>query len=113
MPLPDNPWSRGKCGLKALQYMALGIPTVCSDVGVNADIIRDGDNGFLAATEEEWVEKLRRLLRSAQLRQQLGRAGRATVEARYAAQVQAPRVYRILESVVADRQQQRHAIKGR
>jgi len=52
MPLPDEPWSRGKCGLKALQYMALGIPTMCSPVGVNSEIIQDGMNGCIAATEK-------------------------------------------------------------
>jgi glycosyltransferase involved in cell wall biosynthesis len=102
MPLPDESWSRGKCGLKALQYMALGIPTVCSPVGVNSEIIQDGVNGFLAATEDEWVEKLTRLLHDKELRQQLGAAGRATVEAKYSAAVQAPRVYEILRSVVAE-----------
>jgi glycosyltransferase involved in cell wall biosynthesis len=80
MPLPDESWSRGKCGLKALQYMALGIPTCCSPVGVNSDIIQDGVNGFLAATEDEWVEKLTQLLHDQNLRQRLGAAGRATVE---------------------------------
>jgi len=100
MPLPEDPWSRGKCGLKALQYMALGIPAVCSPVGVNSEIISDGENGFLADSEDEWIEKLARLLRSAELRERLGLAGRATVEARYSAKVQAARVYRILESVV-------------
>ena len=102
MPLPDDSWSRGKCGLKALQYMALGIPTVCSPVGVNSEIIQDGVNGFLAATEDEWVEKLKRLIHDKELRQQLGAAGRATVEAKYSAAVQAPRVYEILRSVVAE-----------
>ena len=48
MPLPDDNWSKGKCGLKALQFMALGIPTVCSPVGVNTDIIQDDQNGFIA-----------------------------------------------------------------
>ena len=62
MPLPDDAWSKGKCGLKALQFMALGVPTVCSPVGVNTDIIQDDENGFIAATEDEWVEKLGRLL---------------------------------------------------
>ncbi len=100
MPLPDDPWSRGKCGLKALQYMALGIPSVCSSVGVNAEIISDGENGYLAATEDEWVEKLTLLLKSIALRKQLGWQGRATVEANYSAAAQAPRVYRIFESVV-------------
>lgn len=99
MPLPDDRWSRGKCGMKALQYMALAIPTVCSPVGVNSDIIRDGVNGMLASTEDEWVEKLAQLLRAPDLREQLGHAGRATVEERYSAEVQAPRVREIIESV--------------
>jgi glycosyltransferase involved in cell wall biosynthesis len=100
MPLPDDKWSRGKCGLKALQYMALGVPTICSPVGVNSEIIRDGHNGLLASSDDEWVEKLTRLLRSPEERARLGRAGRQTVEERYSAAVQAPRVLEILESVV-------------
>src|SRR6185503_15797395 len=67
MPLPDDRWSKGKCGLKALQFMALGIPTICSPVGVNTDIIKDDQNGFIAGTEDEWVDKLSRLLRSHEL----------------------------------------------
>lgn len=100
MPLPEEPWTRGKCGMKALQYMGLAIPTVCSPVGVNSEIVRDGENGFLAASEDEWVEKLTLLLRSADLRERLGRAGRATVEECYSAACQAPRVFQIIESVV-------------
>ncbi|HZT57606.1 MAG TPA: glycosyltransferase family 4 protein [Pyrinomonadaceae bacterium] len=100
MPLPDDRWSRGKCGMKALQYMGLAIPTVCSPVGVNTEIVRDGENGMLASSEDEWVEKLGLLLRSAELRARLGRAGRATVESRYSAEVQAPRVHEIFASVV-------------
>ena len=103
MPLPDDPWSRGKCGMKALQYMGLAIPTVCSPVGVNSDIIRDGENGLLAATEDDWVEKLTLLLRSAELRERLGAAGRVTVETTFSAAVQAPRVLQIFESVAAFR----------
>jgi len=99
MPLPDDDWSKGKCGLKALQFMALGIPTICSPVGVNTDIIQDNENGFLAATEAEWIDKLTRLLRSAELRRRLGDAGRATVEQKYSAVTQAPRVYEIFQSV--------------
>ena len=102
MPLPDDRWSKGKCGLKALQFMALGIPTICSPVGVNTDIIQDDQNGFIAATEDEWVEKLSRLLRSAELRQRLGHAGRVTVEEKYSAITQTPRVYEIFQSVLSD-----------
>jgi glycosyltransferase involved in cell wall biosynthesis len=102
MPLPDDRWSKGKCGLKALQFMARGIPTVCSPVGVNTDIIQDDQNGFIAGTEDEWVDKLSRLLRSNELRQRLGRAGRATVEQKYSAITQTPRVYEIFQSVLHD-----------
>ena len=102
MPLPDDKWSKGKCGLKALQFMALGIPTICSPVGVNTDIIQDDQNGFLASTEDEWVDKLTRLLRSRELRQRLGQAGRTTVEQKYSAITQSPRVYEIFKSVLRD-----------
>jgi glycosyltransferase involved in cell wall biosynthesis len=81
--------------------MALGIPTVCSPVGVNGEIIADGENGFLAAAEDEWIDKLTRLLRSVHLRGNLGAACRATVEQKYSAVVQAPRVFAVFESVVA------------
>lgn len=96
MPLPSGEWERGKCGLKALQYMALGIPAVASPVGVNAEIITNGGNGLLATSEQEWEEALLRLLCDPALRASLGAAGRATVEASYASAVHAPRVARIL-----------------
>jgi len=99
MPLPDDNWSKGKCGLKALQFMALGIPTVCSPVGVNTDIIQDNVNGMLAASEEEWIKKLSILLESPERREHLGRAGRRTVEQKYSAVSQAPRVHEIFKSV--------------
>jgi len=102
MPLPDDAWSKGKCGLKALQFMALGIPTVCSPVGVNTEIIRDGENGFIAGSEDEWLEKLGRLVHSVELRRQLGYAGRRTVETEYSSKVQAPRVFELLRSVARD-----------
>jgi len=92
MPLPDDDWARGKCGCKALQYMALGIATVCSPVGVNSKIIQDDENGLLATTEDQWIEKLTRLLHSPSLRDRLGKAGLATVEAEYSMSMHAPRV---------------------
>jgi len=100
MPLPDDPWSRGKCGCKALQYMGLGIPAVCSPVGMNTDLIRDGENGFLANSAEEWISKLTRLLRSTELRLKMGRAGRKTVEEGFSATSQAPRVYEVFKSAI-------------
>ncbi len=99
MPLPDDPWCRGKCGLKALQYMALGIPTIVSPVGVNVEIIRDGENGFLASTDDEWVRKLSLLVNSPELRKRIGEAGRKTVEVRYSAEAQVPRFVEVLRSV--------------
>lgn len=98
MPLPDDQWSKGKCGMKALQYMALGIPTVCSPIGVNSKIIRNGENGFLADSKDEWIGKLKKLIHSAELRKKLGMAGRKTVEEHYSAKTQAPRVFEIFES---------------
>jgi len=103
MPLPDDDWSKGKCGLKALQYMALGVPTIASPVGVNGDIIQDGHNGFLASTPEEWVDKLTRLIRDESLRARFAKEGRRTVEARYSAEVQAPRLVEILRMTERDR----------
>lgn len=83
MPLPDDEWTRGKCGFKGLQYMALEIPTVMSPVGVNTQIIQDGENGFLAATDEEWFQKLSLLVESPELREKFGKAGRKTVVEKY------------------------------
>lgn len=99
MPLPDAPFTRGKCAMKALQYMALGIPAVCSPVGVNSDIIRHAENGFLAASEDEWVQVLARLVRDAKLRRGIGEAGHDTVLQEFTAQIQAPRVLEIFRSV--------------
>jgi glycosyltransferase involved in cell wall biosynthesis len=99
MPLPDDKWSKGKCGLKALQFMALGIPTICSPVGVNTDIIQDNENGMLAGSEDEWIRKLSILLESSEIRERLGMAGRRSVEQKYSAASQAPRVYDIFKSV--------------
>lgn len=82
-PLPDDPWARGKSGLKLLQYAAAGVPAVASDVGVQGEIVRDGVTGFLARTAEEWADRLLRLLRSPGLRGEMGRAARARVVERY------------------------------
>lgn len=92
MPLMDTEWARGKCGLKLLQYMAVGKPAVASPVGVNRDIIRDGENGLFAATQEDWYRQLSRLCRDAELRTRLGESARRTVELRYSLKQWGPRL---------------------
>ena len=103
MPLPDDEWSRGKCGMKALQYMALGIAPVVSPVGANATIVRDGANGLHAATDDDWIAALGRLGRDPALRARLGAAARGTVEETYSARVQAPRMAHVLRGAAESR----------
>jgi len=99
MPLDDSPWSRGKCGYKLIQYMACGLPVVASPVGVNAEIVQHGVNGFLATSDAEWHEALNILLSNRDLRERMGAAGRRLVEERYSLQVYGPRVANLLRSV--------------
>ncbi len=96
MPLPDNAWTRGKCGFKGLLCMAMGIPVVMSPVGVNREIIRDGQNGFLADDPEAWEEKLSLLINDPELRKRLGEAGRLTVEKYYSTNVWSSAFIRVL-----------------
>lgn len=81
--VPDDPWSRGKCGLKVLQYQAAGLPVVANPVGVQATFVKNGIQGFRATTTEEWVNAIRTLAASAELRRTMGEAGRRQVEERY------------------------------
>jgi glycosyltransferase involved in cell wall biosynthesis len=83
MPLPDNEFTRSKCGLKLIQYMASGLPVVASPVGVNREIVEDGTNGYLASSDDDWFRKLDRLIRNPDLRRNFGKAGRAKVAAGY------------------------------
>ncbi len=98
MPLPKDEWSRGKCALKALQYMACGVPCVATPYGAICDIIRDGENGLFADSPQQWRDTIERL-RDPELRRRLGNAGRATVDDAYSLRVWAPRMREILEAV--------------
>jgi glycosyltransferase involved in cell wall biosynthesis len=80
MPMPDNEWSRGKCGFKGLQYMGMGKAVILADVGVNRTIVTHGTNGLLAASEDAWVEQLCHLVKDAELRRRSGAEARRTVE---------------------------------
>ena len=101
MPLPDTPSARGKCGCKALQYMALGRPAVVSPVGINREIVRHGENGFLASTQDEWVARLDELARSPELRARMGDAAHATVHAGFTARASAAAFAEVVRGAVA------------
>lgn len=103
MPLPDEPWERGKCGFKLVQYMACGLPVVASPVGVNAEIVNDGENGFLAADHASWVHALTVLRDDRELGLGLGRAGRTKVEQQYCLQVTAPKLAALLKDAIKSR----------
>ena len=82
-PLPNDLWTRGKCGLKLIQYQAAGLPVVASRTGVHPEIIADGHNGFLASTDDEWIKALSTLTEDGTLRKHMGLNGRALVEKKY------------------------------
>jgi len=103
MPMPDNPWTKGKCAFKLLLYMSMGIPAVCSPVGMNKEIIRDGENGFLASSPEEWYEKIQILIKNSELRNKMGLQGRKTVEKGYSLKLWAPVFIEVLEKTVKRR----------
>lgn len=102
MPLVDNEYNRGKEGYKLKQYMACGLPVVCSPVGKNRELVEDGAMGFWASTKEEWVEKLSMLIESESLRERLGKAGRAFIEQHYSLRVIAPELKQLIEDVYND-----------
>lgn len=99
-PLDDTPWTRGKCGFKALQYMACGVPCVASPVGVLRDMIEPGVTGLHALDEAGWVEASARLLSDAAERRRMGEAGRALVEERYSVERVAPLVCELIDAAM-------------
>jgi glycosyltransferase involved in cell wall biosynthesis len=83
MYLDKKEWAMGKCGFKLIQYMALGKPVVASRIGANVDIVKDGENGFLAESEEDWYDALTMLIKDRDLRERMGEKARATIEKAY------------------------------
>lgn len=94
-PLPENRFTRGKCGFKILQYAAAGLPTIASPVGVNAEYIKHGDTGFHALDSRQWIDGITKLIQNPELREEMGRAARVQVE-RFDIDVIGEKLYRIL-----------------
>ncbi|MFH1908783.1 MAG: glycosyltransferase family 4 protein [Chloroflexota bacterium] len=107
MPLPDGPFEQGKCGYKLIQYMACGLPVIASPVGVNTRIVEQGKTGFLASSNAEWVQALVMLSRNANMRNELGKAGRRKIEQEYSLQIAAPRLLEIFTEAASHKESDR------
>lgn len=92
MPLFDDLWSKGKCGFKIIQYLGVGVPAVCTPVGINRDVVHDGVHGLWANTKDEWIEKLSTLIENASLREKMGGEGRRKIMDAYTVQTCAPKL---------------------
>ncbi|GAA4716764.1 glycosyltransferase family 4 protein [Sphingomonas lutea] len=99
MPLIDGPFQRGKSGYKLIQYMACGLPTIASPIGVNRQIVTHGETGLIASSADQWTEALTGLAGDAALRRQMGQAGRARAVESYSLASQAPRLVDLFRSV--------------
>lgn len=102
MPLFDDPWTRGKCAFKLLQYGAASLSAVSSPVGANRTVIRDGVTGYFARNEGEWRGRLEELLNSPQKREEMGRVARKLVERDYSLSLSAPRLARIIRRIAGE-----------
>jgi glycosyltransferase involved in cell wall biosynthesis len=100
MPMPDNDWTRGKCSFKAIQYMALGAPTIASPVGMALDVVQHGKNGFLANTPDEWYSAFESLITDPALWKRISCGARRSVEENFTTQIWGSRLRRILDEVV-------------
>lgn len=109
MPLDDSPWTRAKCAFKLLQYMAMGIPSVASAVGMNREVIEHGRNGLLAVTDEDWINSLDELISQPKKRSEIGREGRETVERSFDLPLVSDRLLKAL-SWVMDRSARAHKL---
>ena len=100
MPLPDDEWSKGKCGFKGLQYMALEIPTIMSPVEVNIEIVNHNINGFLAHSDNDWIDHLSALIENKELRNRIGKEGRKTVISKFSVESQKENYLSIFNNLI-------------
>lgn len=100
-PLTDDDWARGKCGFKAIQCMACGVPVVAAAVGVNREIITHGVDSMLASTRQDWIDHLSALLTDHDLRRRMASAGRHTIQSRYSLDVTAPQLAGVLNAALS------------
>jgi glycosyltransferase involved in cell wall biosynthesis len=98
MPLPDEPWTRGKCAFKLIQYMACGLPVIASPVGMNNDVVTSGSNGFLALSTDQWLSAFESLANSVSLRRKMGIAGRQKVQREYTTAAGGVKLLRAIQS---------------
>ena len=102
-PLPQNDWVLGKSGLKALQYMAFGLPTVATNVGTTPRIIQRMDNGVLVKEDDEWIKALEMLINNPNIRKRLGEKARKTVVENYSTDVIGSKYLTILNSLIGEK----------
>lgn len=103
MPMPDNDWTRGKCAFKAIEYLAVGIPAVCSPVGMNLRLIEPGVDGFLPDGAEQWEEVLENLIEDSSLRERIGACGRAKAVKSYSVEIIFPLILDTLLAAAGER----------
>ncbi len=102
MPLTDDIWAKGKCGFKVVQYLATGVPAVAAPVGINSDLVVDGDTGFKAENHDEWVRGLSKLYEERGLIEKMGLSGRRLVEKEFSLQAVAPRYLDVLRKLAEE-----------
>lgn len=99
MPLTDEPFSKGKCAMKALEYMSMNIPVIVSPVGENIHVIKNGYNGFLAKNTSDWISYIQQIIQNKVLRREIGINGRKTIESQYSLNVITKKMINVLEAL--------------
>ncbi len=97
MPLDETPWELGKCAYKLIQYMGCGVPVVASPIGMNNEVVKNNENGFLAKTDEQWLSSLEQLIINQRMREDFGKKGRLWVEEKYNLEINVKKLINLLK----------------